>query len=231
MPPPQIDPANEAILNPDSVFLWHKMRALPEGLTLYGGAALALYLGHRDSQDFDFATADGNITPETIAAIPLMQGAHLNGGPGMVDADVTALGRDVRVSFLEAGFTVPMPHYAAVEAHNGVALAHPVDLAASKLNACCQRGTLHDFQDVCAMIRHWPEWVMEAVDYVPNESRDSVLAALCGPPFQTERELGEDDLRLLHEFSQPAPLEPEEAPITAPITAPATASVTGDMHP
>jgi hypothetical protein len=43
------------ILSPAQQGLWPKLRGVPEmGFTLYGGTAIALRLGHRDSVDFDF---------------------------------------------------------------------------------------------------------------------------------------------------------------------------------
>jgi Nucleotidyl transferase AbiEii toxin, Type IV TA system len=34
--------------------LWQELGAIPGGFTLYGGTAIALHLGHRQSIDFDF---------------------------------------------------------------------------------------------------------------------------------------------------------------------------------
>ena len=34
--------------------LWDELIDVPEQFVLYGGTAVALYLGHRDSVDFDF---------------------------------------------------------------------------------------------------------------------------------------------------------------------------------
>ncbi len=42
------------ILPPAQRRLWDELGAIPAGFTLYGGTALALRLGHRQSVDFDF---------------------------------------------------------------------------------------------------------------------------------------------------------------------------------
>ena len=34
--------------------LWEELKAIPAAFTLYGGTAIALHLGHRQSIDFDF---------------------------------------------------------------------------------------------------------------------------------------------------------------------------------
>jgi hypothetical protein len=39
--------------------LWPELDAVPYGFVLYGGTALALQLGHRVSEDFDFFSSAG----------------------------------------------------------------------------------------------------------------------------------------------------------------------------
>jgi len=42
------------ILPPSQRRLWDELSAVPEEFVLYGGTAIALHLGHRESVDFDF---------------------------------------------------------------------------------------------------------------------------------------------------------------------------------
>ena len=42
------------ILPPAQMRLWAELSEIPRDFVLYGGTALALHLGHRDSADFDF---------------------------------------------------------------------------------------------------------------------------------------------------------------------------------
>lgn len=42
------------ILPPSQRRLWDELSAVPPEFVLYGGTALALHLGHRESLDFDF---------------------------------------------------------------------------------------------------------------------------------------------------------------------------------
>ena len=52
--------------------LWPRLNAVPDDFMLYGGTALALRLGHRESVDFDFFS-DRSFTPvELRAEIPLL---------------------------------------------------------------------------------------------------------------------------------------------------------------
>jgi len=41
-------------LRPAQMRLWAELSEIPKDFVLYGGTALALHLGHRDSADFDF---------------------------------------------------------------------------------------------------------------------------------------------------------------------------------
>jgi|SRR5665213_146115 len=46
--------------------LWKELKATPKHFVLYGGTALALRLGHRISEDFDFFT-NANFEPQELA--------------------------------------------------------------------------------------------------------------------------------------------------------------------
>lgn len=47
--------------------LWTELSAVPGEFTLYGGTALALHLGHRNSIDFDFSvTARSTCQPSRL---------------------------------------------------------------------------------------------------------------------------------------------------------------------
>src|ERR1017187_4964128 len=55
--------------------LWPELKPLSSRFVLYGGTALALRLGHRQSEDFDFF-ADAPIAPdELLNSLPLLKGA------------------------------------------------------------------------------------------------------------------------------------------------------------
>src|SRR5579863_9884988 len=64
------------ILPPAQRALWPELDATPNHFTLYGGTALALRLGHRQSVDFDFFS-DATFDPETLAkALPYLADAE-----------------------------------------------------------------------------------------------------------------------------------------------------------
>jgi Nucleotidyl transferase AbiEii toxin, Type IV TA system len=131
--------------------LWDEFTSIPSEFVLYGGTAIALHLGHRESVDFDFF---GNhpFDPAKLAAnIPFMAGAQItrrepNTLTGIVDRDGV-----VKVSF----FGVPeiprlvRPH----EAHdNGIKVASLLDLAGMKASVVQVRAEARDYIDIDAMM-------------------------------------------------------------------------------
>jgi hypothetical protein len=56
--------------------LWPLLAPAPRlSYVLYGGTAVALYLGHRVSIDFDFFRSDPLDKPELLAAFPFLENA------------------------------------------------------------------------------------------------------------------------------------------------------------
>src|SRR5713226_4367544 len=51
--------ANLSILPEPQRQLWAELRDTPKTFVLYGGTAMALRLGHRQSEDFDFFSNEG----------------------------------------------------------------------------------------------------------------------------------------------------------------------------
>ena len=78
--------------------LWPELSQVPPRFVLYGGTALALQLGHRQSEDFDFFADAPVNADELLAAVPLLRGATvrqkaantLTGVHPVIDLDVGA---------------------------------------------------------------------------------------------------------------------------------------------
>lgn len=116
------------------------------GFYLAGGTALALQLGHRQSEDLDFFTA-----------------AHLL--PTNLVSDLAAIGRvevvqeedrtihmvldGVKVSFLSFPYPLAFPTLPC----EGIMLADQRDIAAMKLSAVSSRGAKKDFFDLFFLLR------------------------------------------------------------------------------
>jgi len=73
--------------------LWPELDAVPSDFVLYGGTGLALQLGHRASEDFDFFSSSGfdrSFDPITsIQALQFYGDGTLNRVPAAMQRDLT----------------------------------------------------------------------------------------------------------------------------------------------
>jgi hypothetical protein len=119
---------------------------------LYGGTALALHLGHRHSEDFDFFGSRSFDVQGLQAAIPFLAGAAVvQRAPNTLTA-IVERGGPVKVSF----FGLPelprlrLPH---VVKENGLQVASLVDLAGTKASVVQTRAEARDYIDMEALMR------------------------------------------------------------------------------
>ncbi len=68
----QIKPKLE-VLSPEQKELWEQLSCIPKDFVLYGGTAVALRYGHRESIDFDFFSLNRKFNLETIQDLPLFK--------------------------------------------------------------------------------------------------------------------------------------------------------------
>src|SRR6185436_2752375 len=57
--------------------LWPELRQVPPHFVLYGGTAVGLWLGHRQSLDFDFFSSESFVPEKLLADIPFLAGSVL----------------------------------------------------------------------------------------------------------------------------------------------------------
>lgn len=131
--------------------LWDELGATPDEFVLYGGTAIALHLGHRQSVDFDFF-ADCHIDPDRLRNwVPYLQGASVIQQEPDTLTCVVDRGEPVKVSF----FGVPqlnriaMPHVAPA---TNVKVASLLDLAGTKMAVVQKRAEAKDYIDIDAII-------------------------------------------------------------------------------
>jgi hypothetical protein len=116
------------------------------GFYLVGGTALALYLGHRRSVDFDWFTPEP-FDPAGLAEELRAQGIAF-GTDGVAPGTLHGLVGGIRVSLLRHAY----PRLAALRTlRGGIRIAARADLAAMKLLAIAQRGAKKDFVDIYAL--------------------------------------------------------------------------------
>lgn len=144
------------ILPPSQKRLWPELKNAPNlGFTLYGGTAIALRLGHRDSIDFDFFSENPLDREAIKAAFPFMERAETLQDQGNTWVVLAPSGlsdeKDVKVSFFG---TITFGHVREPNfTEDGVLLVASLeDLMATKLKVVLQRAEAKDYRDVAAMI-------------------------------------------------------------------------------
>lgn len=131
--------------------LWQELAGVPSNFTLYGGTAVALHLGHRQSVDFDFFGTTEINTALIYRDIPFLRGAQIiqqerNTLTCVVDRD-----GPVKVSFFGVpGIKSIEPPLTVVE--NGLKVASLIDLAGMKAAVVQHRAEAKDFLDLDAIM-------------------------------------------------------------------------------
>jgi len=116
------------------------------GWTLAGGTGLALQMGHRISEDFDFFRTDSmdvNRLHEVLRLVGEVETLQED------DRTLTVLISQIKVSF----FSVPDPFLFPGQPYVFFRLADPRDIALMKLAAISGRGSRKDFIDLYNILR------------------------------------------------------------------------------
>ena len=139
------------ILPPPQRLLWDELAEVPPEFVLYGGTAVALLLGHRQSVDFDFF---GNrpLDPTQLAlAIPFLSGASITQRePNTLSCSVTR-GGQIKLSFFGLP-GLPRLQPPLVAPDNGLQIASLLDLAGTKASVVQMRAEAKDYIDIDAML-------------------------------------------------------------------------------
>lgn len=219
--PLSFQPRLEVLPKPQRA-LWLELGDVPEEFTLYGGTALALHLGHRESADFDFfGTSD--FDPFTLASkIAFLAGAEvLRRERSTLDVAVVREGGPVKLSF----FGVPsLPRLlpAAVCPDNGLRVASLLDVAGTKVKTVQERAEGKDYIDIAALITDGRIGLAMAL---------SAGVAVYGPQFNPQITLkalayfGDGNLRALPAETRAVLIEAVRA--VDPLRLPALAKTTG----
>ena len=131
--------------------LWPELKNLPDHFVLYGGTAIALQLGHRESVDFDFFSPE-HFDPDTL----------LNTVSILKDAQVTQRAKDTLSVKLDSSGSVFVSFFGLPEikpivppkiTDDGVIkVASLIDLAGMKASVVQKRAEWKDYVDLVALM-------------------------------------------------------------------------------
>jgi len=138
---------NLSILPEPQRQLWAELKDTPRTFVLYGGTALALRLGHRQSEDFDFFSNQ-----------PFQPNSLRDRIPYLKDAEMTQFQDNTLTAIVDRKGPVKLSFFGSLEINrvrdpdvveeNGVQVASMLDLLASKLKTVQLRAEAKDYRDV-----------------------------------------------------------------------------------
>ena len=131
--------------------LWDELATLPPEFVLYGGTAVALHLGHRQSVDFDFFS-NVPLDPSLLApSFPLLAGAIVTQREPNTLSCIVERGGPVRLSFFGLP-SIPRLLPPLVAPDNGVRVAALLDLAGMQASVVQMRAEAEDYIDIDAIL-------------------------------------------------------------------------------
>jgi hypothetical protein len=138
-------------LPPSQRRLWDELGTIPSEFVLYGGTALALHLGHRQSVDFDFFGSRAFEPRDLTATLPLLASARVTQqAPNTLSVTVDR-GGAVRLSFFGVP-AIPRLQPALIAPDNLVRVASLLDIAGTKASVVQQRAEAKDYIDMDAIL-------------------------------------------------------------------------------
>jgi hypothetical protein len=138
--------------------LWPELDAVPADFVLYGGTALALQLGHRVSEDFDFFSSHGFDPDMLRSCLPFFKDLDV------ADPNVWVhRKRDNLEAFVNRGEVVKVAFFGGLDRlrrvydprraeGSRVQVASLVDLAGMKMRVIQVRGSWKDYVDIHTLV-------------------------------------------------------------------------------
>ena len=138
--------------------VWPELDAVPDRFVLYGGTALALQLGHRVSEDFDFFSSGGFDPDRLRSQLPFFRDLDVSNPEVWVhrkqdnlEAFVERGGGVVKVAFFGGLSTLKRIEEPLRAEGSRVQVASLVDLAGMKMRVIQMRGSWKDYVDIHAL--------------------------------------------------------------------------------
>jgi hypothetical protein len=132
--------------------VWKRLGATPGNFVLYGGTALALRLGHRESIDFDFFSHPSFQPSVLLRSIPYLEDQTVTQlSESTLSCDIATTKGVVKVSFF-GGLSLGQISAPDLAESNGIAIASLKDLFGMKCATVPQRNEVKDYRDIHALI-------------------------------------------------------------------------------
>ncbi len=132
--------------------VWRRLGATPGNFVLYGGTALALRLGHRESIDFDFFSRPSFQPSVLLRSIPYLEDQTVTQqSESTLSCDIATPKGVVKVSFF-GGLSLGQIAAPDLAESNGIAIASLIDLFGMKCATVPQRNEVKDYRDIHALI-------------------------------------------------------------------------------
>jgi hypothetical protein len=140
------------ILPPPQRLLWHELSLTPPHFTLYGGTAVALRLGHRQSVVFDFFSIEPFVPIALLNEIPFLRGAEpVQSAANTLTCRIDR-GGPVQVSFF-GGLSLGQVEMPETTSDSGLQVASLADMGGMKVAVVTQRAETRDYIDIHAIMR------------------------------------------------------------------------------
>ena len=139
------------LLPPAQKALWPELAAVPRHFVLYGGTALALRLGHRESVDFDFFSSRSVIPGELLRNLRVLEGAKILQNTGQTLSVSLERGGTIKLSFF-GGISIGRVGEPDLTQDGVLYVASLLDIAGTKSAVITQRAEAKDYIDMLAMV-------------------------------------------------------------------------------
>jgi hypothetical protein len=132
--------------------VWDQLNATPRDFVLYGGTALALRLGHRQSVDFDFFSCKSFQPLELMESISyLAEQTVTQQSASTLSCEIGTSSGAVKISFF-GDLSLGQIDTPDIVESNGIAVASLGDLIGTSCATVPQRNEVKDYLDIYALM-------------------------------------------------------------------------------
>jgi Nucleotidyl transferase AbiEii toxin, Type IV TA system len=132
--------------------LWPLLSAVPACFTLYGGTALAIQLGHRESVDFDFFSSQAFDPNQLHQDLDFLHSSSITqSSPNTLSCVVSVAQDHAQVSFF-GDLPLARVEDPLLTDDNRIHVASLVDVGGMKLSVIQKRAEAKDYVDIAALL-------------------------------------------------------------------------------